>query len=148
VTAGRQGAAILFVNRRGEVLLRLRGDTPGLAFPNQWDTIGGAVEPGEAHSETAVREAFEEIGLELTGHVYWRDFQSVVLLHIYAAPLHRRAEDLPLTEGAGLAWFDLDAALEMPLHAWVRAVLPNFVQSEVYRRLVFAAGCPADEGKP
>ena len=135
MTSGRAGAAILFVNRRGEVLLRLRGDKPGLAFPNQWDTVGGAVEPDETHAATAARETREEIGIDLLGEVYWRDFQSVVLLHIYAAPLDIAAEDLVLTEGERLGWFSLRAALELPLHAWVRAVLPQFFESDLYRSL-------------
>jgi 8-oxo-dGTP diphosphatase len=135
VTSEREGAAILFVNRSGEVLLRLRGDKPGLAFPNQWDTIGGAVEPGELHAETAVRETLEEIGVDLRDHVYWRSFQSVVLLHIYAAPLNVPAEDLVLMEGRCLAWFTLEQALQQPVHAWVKAVLPDFFESDIYQDL-------------
>jgi 8-oxo-dGTP diphosphatase len=136
VMAARSGVAVLFVNRGGEVLLRLRGNQPGLAFPNQWDTIGGAVESGETHAETAVRETKEEIGLELIGHVYWRDFQSVVLLHVYAAPLDLPAEQLVLTEGQRIAWFSLAEALQQPLHAWVRAVLPQFMESEPYKAII------------
>jgi 8-oxo-dGTP diphosphatase len=135
VNSDRTGVAIFFVNRRGEVLLRLRGDKPGLAFPNQWDTIGGAVEPGETHAEAAERETSEEIGIELKGQVYWRQYQSVVLLHIYAAPLDVAAEDLVLTEGRRIAWFGLEEALYEPLHAWVRAMLPEFMTSAVYRAI-------------
>jgi 8-oxo-dGTP diphosphatase len=135
VSSLREGAAIFFVNHSGEVLLRLRSDKPGLAFPNQWDTIGGAVEPGELHADTAVRETSEEIGVNLRGHVFWRSFQSVVLLHIYAAPLNVPAEDLVLMEGQGLAWFTLEQALQQPVHAWVRAVLPDFFESTVYQEL-------------
>jgi 8-oxo-dGTP diphosphatase len=135
VTSDRTGVAIFFVNRRGEVLLRLRGDKPGLAFPNQWDTIGGAVEPGETHAEAAERETSEEIGIELKGQVYWRQYLSVVLLHIYAAPLDVAAEDLVLTEGRRIAWFGLEEALHEPLHAWVRAMLPEFMRSAVYRAI-------------
>jgi 8-oxo-dGTP diphosphatase len=136
VSSDRTGVAIFFVNPRGEVLLRLRGDKPGLAFPNQWDTIGGAVEPGETHAEAAEREMSEEIGVELKGQVYWREYQSVVLLHIYAAPLDTAAEDLVLTEGRRIAWFGLEEALQQPLHTWVRAMLPEFMASEAHRAMV------------
>ena len=131
----RVGAAVLFVNRRGEVLLRLRGNQPGLSFPSQWDTIGGAVEAGESHEQAAVRETAEEIGRELRGHVYWRSYQSVVLLQIYAAPLDVAAEEIELTEGQRVAWLSLEAALQLPLLPWVRALLPEFVASDLYRRL-------------
>jgi 8-oxo-dGTP pyrophosphatase MutT (NUDIX family) len=140
MTDDREGVAIFFVNPRGEVLLRLRGDDAGLAFPNQWDTIGGAVEPGERHEEAAVRETLEEIGLELTGHVYWCDYQSVVLLHIYAAPLDLPEDQIRLTEGQRVGWFDLESALEQALHPWVAAVLPEFFASDVYRQALARAG--------
>ena len=140
----RTGVAIFFVNFRGEVLLRLRGERPGLAFPNQWDTIGGAVEPGETHAEAAVRETAEEIGVELKGQAYWREYQSVVLLHIYAAPLDVAAEHLVLTEGRRIEWFGLQEALRQPLHAWVRAMLPEFMASEVYRAVVSSASARAE----
>jgi len=140
--ASRHGVAIFFVNPLGEVLLRLRGDNPGLAFPNQWDTIGGAVEPGEDHATAAVRETDEEIGLELRGQAFWRDYQSVVLLHIYAAPLDLPAEQIDLTEGQRVGWFDLDSARQHPLHSWgcgdaagircVRATWPNASCSYAY----------------
>ena len=134
--AKRSGVAIFFVNPNGEVLLRLRSDKPGLAFPNQWDTIGGAIEAGETHAEAAARETAEEIGIELRDAVYWRSFQSVVLLHIYGAPLERAAEELELTEGQRIAWFGLDDAGREPLHAWVRAMLPEFMDSDVYQGIL------------
>ena len=124
--------------------MRLRGDEPGLAFPNQWDTIGGAVEPGETHAEAAVRETSEEIGVELKGQAYWREYQSVVLLHIYAAPLDVAAEYLVLTEGRRIEWFGLQEALRQPLHAWVRAMLPEFMASEVYRAVASSASARAE----
>jgi hypothetical protein len=68
--------------------------------------------------------------------VYWREFQSVVLLHIYASPLDLPAEQLVLTEGQRIQWFSLEAAQEQPLHAWVRAMLPEFTASEVYRGIL------------
>ena len=136
VTRVRAGAVVLFVNRRGEVLLRLRGNQPGLPFPDQWDTIGGAIEAGETHAEAVVRETAEEVGLELSGQVYWREFQAVVLLHIYAAPLDVAAEEMVLTEGQRIAWVSLNEALELPLVAWVREVLPEFVASSVYRAML------------
>ena len=131
----REGAAILFINPKGEVLLRQRGNTPDLAFPNQWDTIGGAVEPGESHEAAAVRETREEIGLNLRGHVHWRDFQSIVLLHIFAAPLDVPAEQIVLTEGRRVGWFDLESAMCLPLHSWVATILPEFMDSDVFREV-------------
>ena len=141
----REGVAILFVNPEGRVLLRLRDDEPGLAFPGQWDTIGGAVESSEAPLETAIRETSEEIGLELLEPIFWRTFESVVLLHIYAAPLDVPEAEIALTEGAGVGWFSLEAAQALPLHPWVAAVLPEFLASAVYRRCLEAFGSVGGE---
>ena len=47
-------------NDRGEVLLQRRGDS------NKWGFPGGAVEPGETPEMTAVREAKEETGLDVS----------------------------------------------------------------------------------
>jgi 8-oxo-dGTP diphosphatase len=134
----REGAAILFVNPDGEVLLRLRGDEPGLAHANKWDTIGGSVEAGEGHEQAAIRETDEEIGYELRDPVWWRDYSTIrgTTLHIYAAPLDLAAQQIVLTEGQRVEWFGLDAALGLPLVPWVRATLPEFMASEVYRGLL------------
>lgn len=125
---------MIFVNPRGEVLLRLRENKPGLAFAGQWDTIGGALEPGESQEAAAVRETREEIGMERRDHVYWRDYQAVVLLHIYAAHLDASAEGIALSEGERVAWFGLAAALQEDLHPWVAAVLPEFFDSDAFRK--------------
>jgi len=58
------------------------------------------------------------------------------LLHIYAAPLDVAAEEMVLTEGQRIAWVSLNEALELPLVAWVREVLPEFVASRVYRTML------------
>ena len=47
-------------NDQGKVLLQRRGDS------NKWGFPGGAVEPGETPEMTAVREAKEETGLDVS----------------------------------------------------------------------------------
>jgi 8-oxo-dGTP pyrophosphatase MutT (NUDIX family) len=51
---------VLPVDRRGRLLLaRHAGHADG------WGTVGGAVDPGESPAEAAVREAREEIGVDV-----------------------------------------------------------------------------------
>lgn len=53
-------SAVLPVDREGRILLAWHtGTTDG------WATVGGAVDPGESPAEAAIREAREEIGVEI-----------------------------------------------------------------------------------
>lgn len=54
-------AGVVIRNDRGELLL-LHRNTPMLS---QWELPGGKVEPGENFAATAVREAREEIGVNV-----------------------------------------------------------------------------------
>ena len=60
-------AAIILENDKGEFLLALRDNKPGIPFPNHWDLIGGHVEDGETPEEALVREVKEELDIELKG---------------------------------------------------------------------------------
>lgn len=55
----RIGVGAVITNERGEVLLCRRTDY------DLWNLPGGGMEPGEAPWEAAVREAREEIGVEV-----------------------------------------------------------------------------------
>lgn len=49
----------IIYNERGEILLQRCGDR------NQWGSPGGAMELGESIEETAIREIYEETGLNV-----------------------------------------------------------------------------------
>ena len=55
------GVNVLILNENDEVLLQRRG-----TFPFKWGLVGGITELGESLEETAVREAKEETGLDIT----------------------------------------------------------------------------------
>ena len=52
-------AGVIVLDERGQILAFARSDKPGFALPC------GHIEPGEAADVAALREAFEETGLEL-----------------------------------------------------------------------------------
>ena len=62
----RQAGTMFFLNPRGEVLLLLRDNKPGIPYPNTWDLPGGHVEGSETPSECICREMSEELpGVDL-----------------------------------------------------------------------------------
>jgi len=58
---------LLIYNSEGDVLLQKRSETKD-SFPGRWDSsVSGHVDSGEGYDECVVREAREEIGLEIRG---------------------------------------------------------------------------------
>jgi 8-oxo-dGTP pyrophosphatase MutT (NUDIX family) len=57
------GAAAIITDRRGRVLMHLRDDTPGVAWPGYWAVPAAASEPGEDEHDTMARELREDAGL-------------------------------------------------------------------------------------
>jgi 8-oxo-dGTP diphosphatase len=107
--ADKQPACTMFfLNPRGEVLLLLRDNKPGIPYPNMWDLPGGHMEAGESPSECICREMREELpGLDLgnfrmyevmefphqTNYLFW------TRIHVSEEVLNRI-----LCEGQRAAW--------------------------------------------
>ena len=124
-------AAVLPVDEEGRVLLAWNaGASDG------WSTVGGAVDPGESPAEAAVREAREEIGVEirlgrlldvLGGPDYEVTYQNGDRV-TYVAAVYEAA----ITEGrpapadgelSKVAWFTRDELRTIPLGRFARALL-------------------------
>lgn len=130
-----EAASVIFVNREGELLLRLRDDRPDIIFPARWDLIGGAIEDGETPEDAAVRETLEELGLVLEHFLKWGEMKGIVLIHVFMAPLDVPAEGLELAEGQRVQWFDPTSALELPLVPYMTRLIPQFVGTPPYSEL-------------
>jgi 8-oxo-dGTP diphosphatase len=59
------GVAAIITNRRGEILMHLRDDIPGIAWPGYWSLPSGLAERGETPAEAMAREMVEENGLTI-----------------------------------------------------------------------------------
>ena len=68
-----------------QVLLMERADAPGL-----WQSVTGSQQGGEALEATAIREVYEETGLDAT-HYDLRDWASKTRYEIYERWRHRYA---------------------------------------------------------
>lgn len=76
------------LNTRGELYLQKRSMSKDIQ-PGKWDTsVGGHVNPGEAVEDAVIREAFEELGLKVTGHSFigkyiWKSSRERELVNSY-----------------------------------------------------------------
>lgn len=116
-----QAVAIIVENMRGEILLQLREDIPGLEFANWWTLPGGVVEPDETPVQAAHRELKEETGLQLpltSWKVYRRRHPSrkfMIEQHIFVGQTKREAHNLILGEGQALRFVGQADASSLPI---------------------------------
>jgi 8-oxo-dGTP diphosphatase len=101
-----EGASIIFVNPSNEILLFLRDEKPTIPYPNCWDLLGGAVEPGESPRECIIREMQEEIGYKLFDPKLFRvtHFDDRVE-YTYVEYADLQIHEVRLNEGQRLKWF-------------------------------------------
>ncbi|HSW75189.1 MAG TPA: NUDIX domain-containing protein [Candidatus Saccharimonadales bacterium] len=86
-----------------------------VSFPNYWEFPGGGAEPGETPRDCALRELFEEVGVELDPRfIIWEAFyprrqctDGTTTYNAFYAARVPSAQRLPLTkgtEGKACAW--------------------------------------------
>jgi 8-oxo-dGTP pyrophosphatase MutT (NUDIX family) len=122
---------ILPVDEAGRVLLAWQaGHSDG------WSTVGGAVDPGESPAEAAIREAREEIGVEIRlGHLldvlggpdyevtYPNGDRVAYVTAVYEASV---VEGVPAPADGELSevgWFTPEELSTIPLSHFTRALL-------------------------
>lgn len=126
-TQQSRGAVALITNPRGELLLHLRDDIPGIAWPGHWSVLGGGCDPGESPRETIVRELDEEAGLVVGDLVELFEVPdpggSSQIVTVFAATWSGDARELPLTEGVKLDWVHPDHLGSLNLPPFLREAL-------------------------
>lgn len=129
--ATARGAVAIIANRRGELLLHLRDDLPGIAWPDHWSVLGGGCDPEEEPRDAIVRELGEEAGLvvaDLTELFEIRDEHgSGQLITFFAVSWDGDETQLPLAEGVKLQFF-------APEHLDILTI-PPFIRDGINRYL-------------
>ena len=104
-------AAIIFENDRGEFLLYLRDDKPGIPFPGYWDLIGGHVEEGETPEQALIREVREELDIDLKDYTFYKKYICLEgdayenIKYIYSGKINLPIEEVTLLEGVRPQYF-------------------------------------------
>ncbi len=106
-------ASILFINKKGQMLLYLRDDKKSIPYPNTWALIGGHVEKGEEILDALRREVHEEIGIDVKNPVFIKEFDDKVGndVFVYKDKINLSLSDLELTEGQRLKYFSFEEIL-------------------------------------
>lgn len=93
--------SLILENAKGEVVLQLRDNKPGIPFPNCIGTFGGEIELGETPAKAIEREIKEELDYDLRGYGYMGIFSSLGYdVHAFRKVDHELdIEQLVLREG-------------------------------------------------
>ena len=129
-----EGASVvaLLTSPRGDVLLNLRDDKPGVLHPGHWAILGGGVEAGEELDEALRREVAEEIGYELgVAHEFcrivdWEGNRHLVI--VYVATIDATIDELHLGEGKEIRFFPPDEIARLKLSPFVKEVVSAFFE--------------------
>jgi 8-oxo-dGTP diphosphatase len=110
----KEGASIIFVNSKRQVLLLLRDKKKDIPFPNHWDVLGGNVEENETPKECIRREMKEEIEVDLSNpelfNVYDMDDR---IEYTFWQRIDLDISQIRLHEGQRLKWFSEDEIKKM-----------------------------------
>ena len=126
-------AAIILENDKGEFLLYLRDNKPGIPFPNHWDLIGGHVEEGETPEEALIREYKEELGLDLSEYEFYKKYECLTgdayenIKYIYSGKLNVPLEEITLLEGVRPQYFSREEIPNVKFANVLKSIVMEFI---------------------
>jgi 8-oxo-dGTP diphosphatase len=126
-------AAIILENDKGEFLLALRDNKPGMPFPNHWDLIGGHIEEGETPEEALVREVKEELDIDLKDYTFYRKYECLTgdayqnIKYIYNGKINLPIEEITLLEGERPRFFSRDEIPEVKFANIIKTIVMDYI---------------------
>jgi 8-oxo-dGTP diphosphatase len=131
----KQIAAIIFESDRGELLLYLRDNKPGIPFPLHWDLFGGHVEEGETPEEALVREVKEELGFELKEYRFFKKYECLEgdaypnIKYIYSGTINIPIENITLYEGDHARYFRREEIRNVKFANIIKTIVLDYLNS-------------------
>ena len=138
-------AGIILVDGKGRVLLQERDEHPRID-PEKWGLVGGHLDPGEEFETAAHRELEEETGvrlapgsLELFGEFtvdHRAPYGTWDRMQVFVAATDLTDADIDCREGRQIVFVEPDVARALELSAAAADIVPAFLDSPTYDRLV------------
>jgi 8-oxo-dGTP diphosphatase len=127
-----RGAVAIITDTTGRLLLHLRDDITGIAWPGYWSVLGGGCDAGEHPDEAIVRELKEEAGLALDTltplfEILDRD-GSGQLISVYHGHWDGDPALLPLAEGQELRFIPTTDLPTVKVPPYIRDVIIRWTQ--------------------
>ena len=124
----RPQCGLLIENAKGEILLQLRDDKPGLEYPNCWGTFGGQVEEGETPQEALIREIREELDYDVERPELYRvySFEGYDIYMFSTIDKKITLNDLDVREGQRAEFFSREAAKKIPCAFNCREIVEDY----------------------
>mgnify|MGYP001766988467 CR=1 FL=1 len=128
-------AAIVFENDKGELLLYLRDNKPGIPFPLHWDLFGGHVEDGETPEEALIREVKEELGYDLKEFTFFRRYECLEgdaypnVKYIYSGRIDIPIEKITLYEGDHAEYISREKVKDLRFANILKEIVSDYLES-------------------
>jgi 8-oxo-dGTP diphosphatase len=126
-------AAIILENDKGEFLLALRDNKPGIPFPNHWDLIGGHVEEGETPEEALIREVKEELDIDLKEYSFFRVYECLTgdayenIKYIFTGKINIPIEEVTLLEGERPGYFSREEIPYVKFANIIKSIVMDYI---------------------